>query len=186
MSKTLYFITSNKHKKEEAEYIFTPSGIQLQTVNIRISEIMHLELEEIVEDKLLKAYQQFGLPCAVEHGALHIDFLDALPGGLSKVVWDTIKGKLCDLVLPGKDRAATAKSVVGYCDGRKLHFFTGETRGEIADAPKGGRDFQWDPIFIPDGGKQTFSELGFPDKLPFSQATKAWEQLIAFLKSQNP
>jgi len=144
---------------------------------------MHLELEIIVRDKLLKAYKQFGLPCIVEHGAILIDSLNKLPGGISKVVWDNIEDKICKLILPGEPRTATAKSVIGYCDGKRVHLFIGETKGKVAEEAKGDRKFQWDPIFIPEGTDKTYSELGFPEKENYSQAAKAWKQLIDFLKN---
>jgi XTP/dITP diphosphohydrolase len=184
-SNKIYFITTNGFKKEEALSAFRGSGIPIDVVQLEIQEIMHLDLGVIVKDKLLKAYKEFGLPCAVEHGALHIDSLNRLPGGISKVVWDTIQGKICNLILPSEERGATAKSLVGYCDGKKMYFFEGETRGTISDKARGDRAFQWDPIFIPEGCEKTYSELGFPGKEEYSQATKAWQKLINFLKQTN-
>jgi XTP/dITP diphosphohydrolase len=136
---------------------------------------------------VLKAYSKFGIPCVVEHGALHIDSLNGLPGGISKVVWDKIGDKICDILPETQKRSATAKSVVGYCDGRQIHLFSGETRGEIAEASRGDRKFQWDPIFIPEGLSQTYAELTLDEKKVYSQGTKAWKKLIDFLtKIQVP
>jgi len=177
----LYFVTTNEFKKEEVTKIFSNSNVVLEVVNIHISELMHLDLEEIVKDKLLQAYKLFGLPCAVEHGAIHIDALNRLPGGISKVVWDSVGDKICKFIQPGEPRTATARSLVGYCDGKKMHFFLGETKGMIAEESRGDRKFQWDPIFIPDGSTSTYSELGLSEKYQFSQATKAWSQLIKFI-----
>lgn len=178
----LYFITSNEFKKEEVKSIFLNTDIDLEVVNIKIQEIMHIDLEIIVRDKLLKAYKEFGLPCAVEHGAILIDSLNGLPGGISKVVWDTIEDKICKLILPGERRTATAKSVIGFCDGQQIHTFIGETKGTISEEARGDRKFQWDPIFIPEGSTKTFSEIGLPEKAKYWQGTKAWKQLIDFLK----
>ncbi len=183
MTEKLYFITSNDYKKEEVVKIFTGTSIELQVVALQIQELMHIDLEVIVKDKLLKAYKAFGLPCAVEHGAIHIDALNRLPGGISKVVWDSVGDKICNFIQAGESRSAIAKSLVGYCDGKKMYFFPGETKGEIAQEAKGDRKFQWDPIFIPNGSSSTYAELGFPEKETFSQATKAWKQLISFLTS---
>lgn len=177
----LYVITSNDYKKEEIEKIFSGTNIDLTCVDIQLQEIMHLELEVIVRDKLLQAYREFGAPCAVEHGGIHIDALERLPGGISKVVWDQVGEKICKFIPPGEARTAIAKSVVGYCDGKNIHLFDGETSGTIADVAKGNRKFQWDPIFIPYGSIQTFAELGIEDKQEFSQATKAWNKLIEHL-----
>ena len=181
----IYFLTSNSFKAEEFESAFKYSGFDYEIVLENIQEIMHFELEVIVKDKLLKAYKAFGNPCVVEHGAIHIDALNGLPGGISKVVWDTINEKICSLIQPTESRNATAKTLVGYCDGKNLHFFPGETKGTISDKARGIRKFQWDPIFIPNGSIQTYGELGFPGKEKFSQATKAWKLLLQYLEKNK-
>ena len=182
---SLYFITSNPYKKEEALEIFKGRGITLEIVDIPIQEIMHLDLKVIVKDKILKAYKEFGLPCVVEHGAIKIEALNGLPGGISKVVWDNIGNKLCKLILSGEARNAEAESVVGYCDGKQIYLFSGITKGTIAHEARGKRMFQWDPIFIPKGSTKTYSELGFPEKERYSQATKAWKKFIKFLEKKG-
>jgi len=179
----LYFVTTNGFKKDEAVKLFCSyPEIAFSVIENHITEIMDFDLKVIVRDKLLKAYQILGLPCAVEHGALHIDYLNGLPGGISKVVWDNLDDKIC-LLLPDDSlaRRATAKSVVGYCDGKKIHMFEGETSGSISSSGRGDRKFQWDPIFIPDGETQTYAELDIDRKLQYSQAMKAWKQLASFL-----
>ena len=177
----IYFVTSNDFKKEEALKVFEGTGIELDIVTFDIVEIMSFELETIVRDKVLKAYKKFGLPCAVEHGALNIASLNGLPGGISKVVWDKIGDKICQLLPISEPRVAIAKSVVGYCDGKKIHLFTGETKGQITETSRGDRKFQWDPIFIPEGMSETYAELGLDKKKSFSQGTKAWQKLIESL-----
>jgi XTP/dITP diphosphohydrolase len=185
MADKLYFISTNEYKKEEVLKAFNGSNIELEVVSLQIRELMDLDLEVIVKDKLLQAYKEFGLPCAVEHGAIHIEALNRLPGGISKVVWDSVGDKICKFIQPGEPRNAIAKSLVGYCDGKKLHFFPGETKGTIAEEARGDRKFQWDPIFIPDGSSSTYAELGFPEKETFSQANKAWKGLINFLNTEG-
>ena len=81
----------------------------------------------------------------------------------------------------GESRNAIAKSLIGFCDGRKMYFFAGETKGTIAQKARGDRKFQWDPIFIPDGSTYTQAGMEFPEKEKFSQATKGWKELINFL-----
>jgi len=182
--KELYFTSSNHFKQNEVSTIIKGSGYKLVDPKIKpIQEILHRDLEDIVRDKTIKAYSALGLPCAVEHGALQIDVMNQLPGGLSKVMWDNLGDNLCRYIGPKQSRAAIAKSVVGYCDGKKIFLFAGETEGEISDKARGKYKFQWDPIFIPKGSTQTYAEMGFPKKLKYSQASKAWIALIKHLKS---
>lgn len=180
----VYFVTVNTYKANEVETYLADCGFDLQIVPHRIQEILHIDLTEIVKDKVLKAYRDLRLPCVVEHGGLQIDALSGLPGGLSKVVWDTVGDRLCSFLRPGDPRTATAKSVIGYCDGKRVHTFSGETRGQISECGRGDYKFQWDPIFIPDGATETYAEMGFPRKKGYSQAAKAWSDYLSFLQSR--
>lgn len=178
----LIFITVSDYKRKEVTSFFDGSGIELQILHYPIQEILDINLDNIVRDKVIKAYKQVGSPCAVEHGGLFIDALNGFPGGLSKVVWDRIGDKLCSFIQVGDKRDATAKSVIGYCDGKTVNLFPGETRGTIAGIGSGKYTFQWDPIFIPNGTTKTYAELGFPAKAKFSQALIGWKNLIKHLK----
>jgi len=174
----LYFVTVNDFKAKEVTQYLDGSGVELKVIPHEIKEILNIDLAVIVRDKALKAFKEVGLPCVVEHGGLHIDALGGLPGGLSKVVWDTVGDKLCKFIEPTDPRSATAKSVVGYCDGKRVKIYTGETRGTIAAAARGSYKFQWDPIFVPDKTNLTYAEMGFPEKAKYSQAPKAWNELV--------
>jgi XTP/dITP diphosphohydrolase len=178
----LYFVTVNDFKAAEVSHYLRPSGVELNVLRHGVQEILNIDLEVIVRDKALKAFKDVGLPCVVEHGGLYIDALNGLPGGLSKVVWDTVGDSLCGFVKAGDARSATATSVVGYCDGKRLHTFTGETRGSISGSARGAYSFQWDPIFVPDGATLTYGEMGFPEKAKYSQAAKAWNLLLGVLR----
>jgi len=178
----LYFVTVNDFKTKEVGQYLSSSGVDLHVVKYPIQEILNIDLSVIVRDKVLKAYRELGRPCVVEHGGLLIDALKGLPGGLSKVVWDTVGDKLCNFLDDKDTRAATAQSVVGYCDGQRVYLHVGETRGTIADRARGGYTFQWDPIFIPEGESKTYAEFGFPEKGKYSQAPKAWNALLRQLQ----
>lgn len=178
----LYFVTTNNFKIKEVEGYLTGTDLQLQPVAYQIQEILSLDLETVVKDKVLKAYAYLGHPCVVEHGGLLVGALGNLPGGLSKVVWDNVGDKICSFLGPTDSRSAIAQSVIGYCDGQRVHLFKGETHGTIADAARGSYAFQWDPVFIPDGETKTYAEFGFPDKAKYSQAAKAWKLLVSALK----
>lgn len=177
----LYFVTTNDYKVKEVQRYLTGTTLEVQHVPYRIQEILNLDLELVVKDKVLKAYDYLGHACVVEHGGLLVEALGNLPGGLSKVVWDTVGDKICTFLSPTDSRAAIAQSVIGYCDGKRVHTFRGETRGTLAETARGSYLFQWDPVFIPNGETKTYAEFGFPDKEKFSQAAKAWKLLVATL-----
>ncbi len=181
--KTLYFVTVNDYKLTEAKEYLKGTSIRLEPVKFEIQEILHLNLDDIVRDKCIKAYQKIRLPCVVEHGGLYIKALHELPGGLSKVVWDNLKGQLCKLIPEGQSRSAEARSVIGYCDGKRIRLYTGATKGKVAEAARGDYIFQWDPIFIPTGETRTYAELGLSGKAKYSQAAKGWRELSRSIDS---
>ncbi len=183
----LYFVSQNTYKQDEARAWFAGSGlmdVSLEIVPWGVQELMSFSLEEIARHKVLQAFQSLsGLPCVIEHGGLFVDALKGLPSGLSRVVWDQVGDQLCTWIPPSGSRSAVARSVVAYCDGRKVHLFQGETPGEIAPNARGTYAFQWDPIFIPQGERQTYAEMGLPAKTAHSQGHKAWKLLYAHLKA---
>jgi XTP/dITP diphosphohydrolase len=61
-------------------------------------------------------------------------------------------------------------------DGRELRG-TGTLEGSIADAPHGNAGFGFDPVFVPDGEKQTVAELGEAWKAEHSHRARAAQAL---------
>jgi XTP/dITP diphosphohydrolase len=116
----LYFVTINNFKIKEVEGYLTGTELELQPIAYQIQEILNLDLEIVVKDKALKAYAYLGHPCVVEHGGLLIEALGNFPGGLSKVVWDSVGDKICSFIGPTDSRNAIAQSVIGYCDGKRV------------------------------------------------------------------
>jgi XTP/dITP diphosphohydrolase len=75
---------------------------------------------------------------------------------------------VCVLVLAGPDGGEF--SVSGRCAGR------------LACAPRGGRGFGYDPLFVPDGGSETFAELGEAVKHRIGHRGRAWAALVAAVR----
>jgi XTP/dITP diphosphohydrolase len=61
----------------------------------------------------------------------------------------------------------------------------GETRGRIAEEPRGSRGFGYDPIFIPEGSSLTYAEMGEEVKNRISHRAKAFTALATWLLSNN-
>ena len=56
--------------------------------------------------------------------------------------------------------------------------FEGEVRGKLTFPPRGPHGFGYDPIFIPDGGEQTFGEIDPHLKNAMSHRARAFEKLL--------
>jgi XTP/dITP diphosphohydrolase len=185
----IFYVTRNEHKMAEfADYlnefkIKEKYNLELQIKEHPLQEILHPDINVIVKAKALEAYKYMGVPCVVEHGGIFINSLSELPGGIGQIIWDAVGDRMCSFIKESDSRSATACSIIGYCDGKRIRTFRGETKGQITRAAIGDYKFNWDPIFIPEGSSQTYGEMGLQKKRETSQAIKAWNN---FLSSFDP
>jgi XTP/dITP diphosphohydrolase len=84
-------------------------------------------------------------------------------------------------------RCARFRCVVALARNGNLHgTFEGIVEGRIADEVRGDSGFGYDPIFIPEGTKQTFSELPNEVKNAISHRAKAIRALADRLRRLEP
>jgi XTP/dITP diphosphohydrolase len=179
------FLSSNVHKIREVEAILGPVGVRVVPVPLKIEEIQTEDVQRLVRDKALRAFERIGRPVFVEHTGLHLPGLNGLPGGLTQIFWDRLQADSFTALVKGLgSRLITAKTVIGYCDSQNLHYFEGEVSGTVAELPAGPRDFQWDCVFIPDGFSQTFAQLG-EKKNDISMRRLALNKFATFLRGSR-
>ncbi|MEQ1604946.1 MAG: RdgB/HAM1 family non-canonical purine NTP pyrophosphatase [Pyrinomonadaceae bacterium] len=85
------------------------------------------------------------------------------------------------------DRRARFVCSIAIADamGRILFAADGVCEGRIAQSPSGSGGFGYDPLFIPDGFDQTFGELDISTKQTISHRSRAFQQIIPFLRHFN-
>ncbi len=78
------------------------------------------------------------------------------------------------------DRSASFVAVLALAwpDGH-VESFRGEVRGRLVFPPRGDRGFGYDPIFLPEGGSETFGEMEPAAKHRISHRARAFAQLAA-------
>lgn len=81
------------------------------------------------------------------------------------------------------NRQARFVTVITLITGDQIHFFEGEIKGTIAFEPKGDGGFGYDPLFIPQGYRSTFAELGPEIKNAISHRAIAFNQLVKFVST---
>lgn len=183
----IYFVSTSDLKIEEVRSYFeqlkkeVDVGFQLRFIKHDVMEILHPDIEHIVRSKTLEAFRHTGLPCVVEHSGLYMKSLPGLPGSIGKIIWDAVGERMCGFLREDDSREATAVSIIGYCDGRHIHTYKGETSGQVATGARGEYRYNWDPIFMPEGSAQTYGEMGPEKKRATSPSIKAWE---AFLREE--
>jgi XTP/dITP diphosphohydrolase len=99
-------------------------------------------MEALVFDKTVKAFARVRRPIFVDHTGLHFDLLDGFPGGLTEIFFNRLKNAgLAEMIGRSSLPTATAVTMLGYCDGKKIDIFKGRIEGRIAPEPRGPGDF---------------------------------------------
>jgi len=177
---TLYFITGNKNKFKEASQAIP----DLEQLDINLPEIQDIDPKEIIKAKLTEALLHKEGEFIVEDVSLVFDCIKPLPGPLIKWFVDSIGNeKLHEMTQKYGNPKAEAKAIIGYAKNKdEIYFFEGDVQGTIV-APRGPTHFGWDPIFQPEGHKETFAEIDPEIKSKISHRAKALAKLKEFLNS---
>jgi XTP/dITP diphosphohydrolase len=189
--------TRNPHKLREVRQIFADGGwdIELRGLNelpdVPETPETGATFAENAAAKARAAAQATGLTAVADDSGLEVDALGGRPG----IESNRFAG-------PGADDAARIAKLLGMMQGvpqqqRTARFRcaaavaspTGEVivvegvcEGMIADAPRGGGGFGYDPVFIPARHDRTLAEMSADEKNRIShrgQAFRAAAQVIA-------
>ena len=74
---------------------------------------------------------------------------------------------------------------MGYHDGEKVNIFSGIVPGIFTTEERGDKGWGLDPIILPDGQTQTFSEMDIELKNRVSHRALAFQKLKEFLGSKK-
>lgn len=183
MTRQIRFLTRNSGKFEELNQLLANSGIKLIRDATEIHELQTEDMDTLIRDKVLKAFNLIRHPLIVDHTGLAFDLLNGFPAGLTSVFYDKLENHgIASLIGQSEKPQVTAITLIGYCDGRKIETFKGEARGTIAERERGADGFQWDKVFVPEGSNETYAELGQQKKNEISMRRKAFDRFAAFLK----
>jgi XTP/dITP diphosphohydrolase len=182
--KIVFFATGNINKFNEARSILSQNGIAVGMLGVKGDEIQSDSLQNIAQKSALNGYERCHLPIFVEDAGLFIKTLGGFPGPYAAYVYKTIHNSgILKLMKNEKDRIATFKSVIAYCDEdhcEPLCFF-GEAKGQITTVERraqGDSGFGFDPIFQPSGNKKTFAEMTIDEKNGFSHRAMAIQRFV--------
>ncbi|MEX0811587.1 MAG: non-canonical purine NTP pyrophosphatase [Chitinophagales bacterium] len=179
MMEEITLVTSNKYKTQEISEIAKPYNIKIIGHDCKIEELQTDNRFNLIKNKVLKAFEEIKIPVIVDHASLEIDSLNGMPGPLTQLFWDRLKGDLCNISMTLGMPTAKAICTIGYCDGKMIHTEEAQVTGKISSSPKGSRKFQWDTIFIPDGQTKTYGEMSVAEKNLISQRQKAFKKLFS-------
>ena len=182
--------TNNKHKVVEIKAILAPIGIEV----LSAAEVGGMP--DVVEDadsfegnaakKAVECALSLKLPVLSDDSGLCVDALDGRPGIYSaRYGGPGLDDKdRCNLLLKElencEDRNAHFACVVALAnaDGKILGTAMGKCEGRIDTEMNGNGGFGYDPLFIPDGYKESFAELGEDVKNSLSHRKNALENAL--------
>ncbi len=173
----LTFVTSNPNKVTEVRQILREFSIAFEHLNLKYPEIQSSSLRKIASVSARYLHKRLKRPLFIEDSGLFIDALGGFPGPYSSYAQKTI-GNLGILKLMSNIRQRTARfeSVIAYIGtGCDVRLFSGIAEGSISSEARGVR-WGFDPIFIPHGSRQTFSEMGAEGKQKVSHRRIAVEK----------
>ena len=192
--KQLLLATRNHDKIGELRSLLADLHLELLTLD------HFTEVHEVVEDqdslegnalkKAREVSQATGLPSLADDSGLEVHYLNDAPGvrssryaGPTATYADNCK-KLLERLrgVPPRRRAAQFRCVLALVGpGHVEKTVEGFCPGTITESPRGENGFGYDPIFIPNGYKQTLAQLEPSFKNTLSHRAKAAEKMKHFL-----
>lgn len=181
--KKMYLVTGNPNKAQEWRHIL-PSDIELDIVDVDLIEIQSADSQEIITDKVQRAFEAVGKPVIVEDVEAGLAKLNGLPGPFIKFF---IKNVGSDVLyqLAGKEgEKATIACSIAYYDGTNLITVKGEVPGTVV-APRVTEGFGFNITFVPEGETETLAEMSEEKKNSLSHRSKAIHLLVDRLKADG-
>ena len=129
-----------------------------------------------------------GLPALADDSGLCVEALGGDPGIFSarwagetkdfNEAMRRIEDNLGRLDNPPRDAHFVCALALAWPDGH-VEWFEGRVDGTLVWPPRGDRGFGYDPMFLPDGERETFGEMDQARKHDISHRANAFRQLVA-------
>jgi XTP/dITP diphosphohydrolase len=195
---TFVFASANKNKIKEIKALLPQSFHLLGLEDVGVdTEIPETGLT-IKENSFLKANyilnflkaEEKEMAVFADDSGLEVIALNNAPGVYSARYAGIPKNdaannqKLLQELSATNKRNARFVTVITLLIKNQIHYFEGEIKGTIAYEERGNNGFGYDPLFIPQGYRNTFAELSAETKNNISHRAIATKQLIAFLSKE--
>ena len=185
----LILATHNDHKAKEFRDILPQYSVQTLADLGHDDEIKETatSLEGNSFIKAETVFKRYGHVVISDDSGLEVDALNGAPGVYSaRYAGDPRNDqrnteKLLDELQGASNRKAQFRTVITLMNAENSFQFEGIVKGTIAKSPRREAGFGYDPVFIPEGGQQTFAELAANEKNKISHRANAIEKLIHFL-----
>ena len=190
----LVFATNNLNKLKEVQALI-PSYVKLLSLKDIgcFEEVPETQttIEGNAKQKAEYIKLHYGFDCFADDTGLEVEALNNEPGvysaryaGAQRNADDNMNLLLKNLK-EKTNRNAQFKTVIALHLNGELKTFTGICKGEITMEESGEKGFGYDPIFMPNGHKQTFSEMELTLKNSIGHRGKAVNKLVSVLNDMN-
>ena len=186
----LVFATNNRHKLEEITRMLKDKYEIISLEEIGCREEIPEDYETLQENALEKARyvkEHYGYDCFADDTGLEIEALGNRPGvysaryaGPAKNSEDNMH-KVLGEMKGEENRKARFRTVIALLLGGEEHFFEGIVEGKILEQQQGEIGFGYDPIFCPEGYRQSFAEMPMEQKNQIIHRGQAVRKLAEFL-----
>lgn len=189
----LVFATNNKNKLKEVQAMLTNFEI-VSLADINCFDDIPETADTLEGNAILKANyitEKFGLNCFADDTGLEVEALNNEPGVYSARYAgkennsEANMQKLLKNLKNETNKKAQFKTAIALNIDGKQFIFEGICKGQILTDKQGEEGFGYDPIFMPDGYKQSFAEMTLIEKGSISHRGRAINELITFLKNRN-
>lgn len=189
----LILASHNLNKVKEINALLNNTSIEVKTLkDIGFDEEIIENGSTLEENARIKAetiFKKFNIPSIGEDTGLEVFALDYKPGvhtaryaGLEKDP-DKNMTKILHELKNKNNRKARFRTCIVLKTKNSEMLFEGIVEGEISTTKKGQGGFGYDPIFIPEGYKETFAQLPLSEKSKISHRARAMAKLIAHLQN---
>jgi XTP/dITP diphosphohydrolase len=183
--------TNNPGKLKEIRDLLDKDFKLLTLADVGHNEELAEDQDTIEGNAIQKAtfiYGKYKQACFADDSGLEVEALRGAPGVYSAMYAgpqrnhdDNIRLLLKNLE-GSKNRAATFKTVIAYCnEAGHVTLFEGLLRGQIIRAKQGSGGFGYDPVFLPDGHGKTLAQMSLEEKNQISHRSIAVRKLANFL-----
>jgi XTP/dITP diphosphohydrolase len=196
----LVLATANPDKTAEIRAILGAEGLEVLPRPPEVPEVVE-DGRTLLENARLKAralVAATGRPAVADDTGLEVDALGGAPGvysaryaGEDATYADNVAKLLSSLAAladhGGARRARFVTVALAAFPGGEEVVGEGAVEGHIADGPRGGHGFGYDPVFVPDeGGGATFAEMTAEEKHACSHRGLAFLALARALGARSP
>ena len=185
----LAIATHNPGKLIEIAELLRPYGVETvgaAALGLPEPEETGTTFEANAQLKAVAAANASGLPALADDSGLAVAALGGAPGIYSArwagpqkdfaAAMQRIERELASK--PDRRAAFVAVLALAWPDGA-VEIFRGEVQGTLVFPPRGTHGFGYDPIFVPEGGHQTFGEMTATAKHAISHRARAFAKLVA-------